>query len=857
MPPKRRTSKRAKLADEQPTGGGDAVASNQITAMKDSVMEVSVVDVGESITTMSTTLQKLLDTIELLESDDAVGSGDEATKTKRAELLQEAVVLLLQLKRYQRENLIQHKKEHTILTEQRKLRQAQLLQLENIKYQKHNLIEQLNELKPTMTTERNVTSSGGEDDNGIDDVEIVQSSSKDKADEDEALIHQNLPHLLKLCSEELNVQPISGGETTTAAAAATTNDDDGDVKMGGVGGVATTSKPKKQLPAVEIIRRYFGADDIDYDSKIIDINDPNDRQLVVSKLQKDIEERAKLTRQLNELKHQTSCWTNQLATYRKLLKKDLPNKLVELERASQPLQHLFNGPAFRAAVQAQQKEQQDSEGKAEETATTSRNLLSSQRLQRIERANHLPKPLYTIFYQLSSYLDTVTIETKQRQGDFGTLPILDVTSSGGVGGGAGGGSKNGNIVSLKIPVPIISGLGGDSASSSKTSSKSVTVRFEYNHDMDMITAHSELSSASSMISSDALSMTSPCWIGELFPGDTGNAYWTTDNIGDTTDSDSGNNDKPKTKSGGENTGNSRPYHWCNYMAGLHAVPEEPETTSATKLKGGDQEETSSTEGINVNRYRSTKVVVQTLVRRVRAMTTLQWLLQTLSRKPSALPVHSTLTSSAALVLPTTVQLTNWSDETNDNLLQGQQRQLPSFDYGYRTFLVTLKRKKAHDETLTVRVIIDVARYPAIPPVWELVKVTAGASSSSVSATSHDIASSTSAVSILDALKSPNRVQPPGLLLEMSSADYGMDGLHHPSQYDGRQAGKTTASGDTSTSPQPCLFDDQLDKLVRHVNFDVEDFVDESDDTTYDWVVSHQLVALANGWEAILQTWKQQ
>ena len=92
--------------------------------------------------------------------------------------------------------------------------------------------------------------------------------------------------------------------------------------------------------------------------------------------------------------------------------------------------------------------------------------------------------------------------------------------------------------------------------------------------------------------------------------------------------------------------------------------------------------------------------------------------------------------------------------------------------------MTLKRRSS---TLSLRVFIEPARYPAAPPTWE---------------------------------------------------------IHNDA----------VGSDDTLGNDNTALYDEQLTALERAVNQDIEQLVRREDETSYEWILAHQLSEIATKWE---------
>jgi len=254
----------------------------------------------------------------------------------------------------------------------------------------------------------------------------------------------------------------------------------------------------------------------------------------------------------------------------------------------------------------------------------------------------------------------------------------------------------------------------------------------------------------------------------------------------------------KTASLSNQGGGGRAYQWCNYLAGLHVAPAEQ---SAAKM------------------HLSARVIVGALVRRVRATATLSWILHSLSQKPQALrdfPVHAALrqTGGEHDDRETTVKLSSWThhdnkdinNNINNNNINNESRNARRH---LRVYSVVLQRasiagtnsssKKtataAATTTLTAQVTINAARYPSVIPRW---KIASSSSSSSSSGGSSSLADDPS----LETLQDPERLP---------------------------------------------LYNEDLARLEKDVNRNVDRLVVSSDQSTYDWILGQQLVEIARGW----------
>lgn len=290
-------------------------------------------------------------------------------------------------------------------------------------------------------------------------------------------------------------------------------------------------------------------------------------------------------------------------------------------------------------------------------------------------------------------------------------------------------ANDSTTVVFKLPIPTISDSSG-TISISYRLKKIAKIYFEHNEELDMVTAYS---SAEHDMGS---------FIDELFPCDTGE--W-----------NGGDGEDEETNPG------KRAYHWCNYLAGLHIAPAEQ---SVSKMR------------------RSTRVVVHALSRRVSAHASLHWLLHSLSRKPQHIPVHPSMKNIFS-GSDSSVYISDWAEQTGSG----------NFEIGdapasrYIIVDVTLKRKSS---TLVVRVRINAARYPGVPPIWEFM-------------TSNS-------------------------KLSWGEEHGSLDELEKDS----------------------ALYDENLANLERKINSDIDELVVSTDETSYEWILSHQLAMIAKRWEEI-------
>lgn len=365
--------------------------------------------------------------------------------------------------------------------------------------------------------------------------------------------------------------------------------------------------------------------------------------------------------------------------------------------------------------------------------------LGTQRRQRLDLAATLPKALYTLFYQLQSCLDIMATSVSVSDADDAaaaedSLPVAEVSTT------SATSEPSSSCVMLRFPIPTVS----DGGALTYRPKKTVTITFQYVDEEDMVYA------------SCGTEYDMGYLISEVFPGDKGE--WTP-----TVTEDRFAGIPFITSSSSSSSSKARPYQWCNYLAGVHIAPGEH---SAAKMR------------------LSANVIVKALIKRVRATATLHWIVHNLSRKPHPIPVHSAMHQRFESCGGNHLKIEQWTAVA------------PMNDVGYydathiRIYEATFKDtgSASPENNLTVRILINVARYPSIPPSFQIASV-------------------------------------------QSQSSWG----HQEGSLDSLQSGQTP------------LYNERLTRLQKHVNRDVNQLVTSSDETTYDWVLAQQIAELARGW----------
>jgi hypothetical protein len=265
-------------------------------------------------------------------------------------------------------------------------------------------------------------------------------------------------------------------------------------------------------------------------------------------------------------------------------------------------------------------------------------LIGSDRKKRLQLAQSLPGPLYALFVQLQALLDCHSQENESV--------TLQTVSKDGKGKNADEAPFEAQVVQLGFLVPDIHAK--DPFSGKK---KRVTVEFAFLQEFSLVTARAF--GGGDKINSKLL-------LTNIFPGDSG--VW------------NGQLDDSTRLSG-------KPYHWCNFLAGL--VFPSPMSGNTVHL--------------------STKAVVRAIEKRVRANATLTQLLLSFERKKVLVPPSFTETLK---ISDCGAKLTGWT--VVDGGVTGEEESA--------TYAATIKDG---NRMLTARVLINWCHYPVIRPVWSL------------------------------------------------------------------------------------------------------------------------------------------
>lgn len=438
-----------------------------------------------------------------------------------------------------------------------------------------------------------------------------------------------------------------------------------------------------------------------------DIDEPEQHKKIIKILQNEINMRELLQRDVNLKQKELAIVKSKLHLKTQFLK-GLPEKLRDVERASQPIQRFFQNQKKLSNNSALNK------NKNNNNTDSVVHLIGSDRRTRLDMARKLSGPLYTLFVQIQSHLDrdqnnNLSIEVSSRTAN-ASLVASEKSNS----------IESTDrelfkieemVVLLHIPIPAINTRNGvfctvssPGQNNSNVKDKKVTVVFMYMPKISVVIA--------TTLGSDERYIDHSTLLPHLFPHDDGDWNRFT-GLPITISADAaGNQKRPKKTYPPANIG--RPYIWCNYIAGLHLN------------SGKDPSECLES---------STMVVIRELSRRVRANATLTFILKTLVQLPQQIPMHSKMKGNN-----TTSTNQNKKTNTNCRLVKFKVRESSSSSAesssssscskdGTKCYLVDIKRvagitssnstTNSSKNLICAQVKINRFRYPAIPPVWSL------------------------------------------------------------------------------------------------------------------------------------------
>ena len=590
--------------------------------------------------------------------------------------------------------------------------------------------------------------------------------------------------------------------------------------------------------------------------------DPDEHEYVLSKLRSDLRTRATLVERLSKSKLELKSLTKRRDELRGFLN-GLPSKLVELERAGEGLSKFFGSSGVWGDVlDGGNDDGGGGGGGGVGKKISAANLLvcrpSRDRSDRFRLArSNLPSPLYVLYVQLAGYIDAWSSLEKLGGGGpggdkssahrgFVGVPGMDVSAIPGTGEGGGGGWTVALTLapSEAVPPEVSSALGGkasnaagnprSAAAAAAAAAAVVRISFSYDAERGVVRATSEDGGEGGY---DGL-------LDGLFPGDDGlvnpNASLSLlsdrDEVvrrGSADDDDvgvpegGGGDDRAGGLGGGTTDGNfaggatpGKPYFWCQVLGGLDFPPPPPSSSAphennVGRVGGGrdDYDDDDSPFPIET----CTRAVFRQLLRRIRARRTLSAILEYLGGKHRGgnlhhpLPVHPAIRGgegggggggvSVVHQQPQSVKakVHSWVEDSK----AGKPNQAATAAAGsaaMKSYSAIIKRKAS---TLKATVVIDAHNYPAEPPVWSLL----------------------------------NEDGSSGMLSSWGEEHGSVSSLH-----------QNNSKGDAAKNAAPPLFDAALHRIECRVNRELDGYVRQDVEATYDWILIHQLADIVSCWD---------
>ncbi|KAL7531653.1 hypothetical protein ACHAXR_006691 [Thalassiosira sp. AJA248-18] len=683
--------------------------------------------------------------------------------------------------------------------------------------------------------------------------------------------------------------------------------DDGEEEKdgrGGVGGkkgedVATMEEDadeKKITTAEEAIDAHLLSNNSTKSSS--SHRDPSNHTTILSKLQSDLNTRSTLVTQLSQSKTQLKELQKKRDSLRGFLNQ-IPKKLAELDKAGETLNNFFFGVGGKLAeldkagetlnnfffgvgggggnttsdvwknvLNADDHDDDDAVGnddtneKKDRKKVQAANLLvnrpSCDRTKRFQLAqSNLPSPLYVLFVQLAGYMDAWASLEKLGEGGGGrgggavaTTSTIITGAAAAVGekrkssaldgfvgasgmnvsavppqqGGDDGGNTNWSVVltlspSGILPSEISTVLGGKTYSSRSSSASSsqaaIKIVFSFSEEEGMVLASvKDEKNNKGVVDNDGL-------LDNLFPGDDG---LTNPNVSMSLLKQDENNDEDSDDEGEDqgskdnmaddtaitkkNEKHGKPYYWCQVLGGLNFPPPTSSTNIIYEMSEGNGNGSGEVDK-PFQIQTCTKAVFRQLLRRIRARKTLTAILEYLGKRSQMihpLPIHPTMRGEdSANHQPPSIKakLHSWAEDTNEN----NKHKIVSATATKR-YIATIKRKSA---TLKASVVIDTQSYPATPPVWSLQNEDGSTSGST--------------------------------MLSSWGEEHG--------SVSSLQAAQNNNSNNNNNNTAPPLFDAAFHRIECHVNQDLDKFVRQDVETTYDWILIHQLADIVSCWDEVM------
>jgi Skp family chaperone for outer membrane proteins len=373
------------------------------------------------------------------------------------------------------------------------------------------------------------------------------------------------------------------------------------------------------------------------------VDDSAQRAHIQAKIQSCIQERNELIQKIQQEATAVQHLKDEYKIKKEILHSTLPSHIQTIERATTGLAKILQ--SANAHVPPEMA------------------MSGSERIQRLELAQQLAIPLYTLYRCLQHFIDTSYAQPTTNSSQSAAAKV----------------TVEKDEVILHLPVPDVAAT--SPTTNATTKKKMVLIHFTH---LAVPVPHIVVlaSGGGSLLNLEIL-------LEELFPNDLA--------LNDTILASHAGQSKVPSPVGGKS------YLWCNHLAGLYPIPSvyHPPNESSTPSALRQQ-------------HVSTRVVIQTLRRRIRANATLKHLLHSLQRchVPMTPPLASLVSSvtESDLKMSASCKLTRFSP----------MPQLDSATSCYSVYQVEIHQTDATTSSagLIATVQIALACYPAIPPRWE-------------------------------------------------------------------------------------------------------------------------------------------
>lgn len=487
---------------------------------------------------------------------------------------------------------------------------------------------------------------------------------------------QAIPHLTQLAKQEAVASVAATGAhssnssksvTTAAANVNDENNNSDNEKSSTETTIGTTTTPTAVL---DLLSSFLG----------VNATDPRNRAAIVSKLQQGFQKRASLELELLR-KRAALMQTQQALKQKRGFLKSFPAHIAALERASQGMVKLFSKSI------SNNNKSIPGGGSVVAVGEGFQAMSDPERRLRLERAQQLPAPLYTLYSLLQNAMDesmataaAAAVSTQQQHSEKESLPLVSAsnetnlpllnsdemklsvvhTSSSLSSSTLGGMPSSADSVVWQLAVAEV-GVSCSQQFNAGYNSKYISIHFVYTASpVPTILVHT--TGLPTLLNQEFL-------LEELFPGDV--ALNLPNNIGST------GSGTPGTR--------GQSYQWSNHLAGLYPVPMtlNPNATSNRAVT-------------------STRVIIRQLQRRIRANATLKHILYSLQR------LH---------VPPLVVDASSNRDKLVSKLVNFAADSTENGGNPFRQYSLEVKNLSSAS-SLYATVTIHMICYPSVPPEWK-------------------------------------------------------------------------------------------------------------------------------------------